>query len=172
MKKFASEAEMQEKFNEFLHDTLLQEEDIYLENELKGLVGIPDVVVYEKRNIYVNYVLSIELKLKNWQRALVQAYKYSSFSNMTFAIMDEATMAPALKNIIEFEHANVGLASFNIYKELKIYFVPEEKATFSKRLMYRFLEMMTNKSIEKKLYSNCSKLIYPTIRNIYENTEL
>jgi hypothetical protein len=54
-------------------------------------------------------VISIEAKLKNWQRALNQAYRYKRFSNFTFVLLEEKHSSPAIKNLDLFEKMGVGL---------------------------------------------------------------
>ncbi len=67
------------------------------------------------------YVVSIEAKLRDWKRALTQAYRYKTFSNQSWVLLDEAHILPALKSTNSFKNFGVGLASFSSQGELRIY---------------------------------------------------
>ena len=57
-----------------------QARDFVIMQEVEGLVGRPDILLKSKKN---KKIITIELKLKNWKRALAQAYKYKSFSDIS-----------------------------------------------------------------------------------------
>lgn len=67
------------------------------------------------------YVVSIEAKLRDWKKALTQAYRYKTFSNQSWVLLDEAHISPALKSTNSFKNYGVGLASFSSQGELRIY---------------------------------------------------
>jgi len=67
------------------------------------------------------HVVSLEAKLRDWQRALTQAYRYKTFSHESWVLLDEAHVAPALKNIKRFKNLGIGLASFSSHGELRIF---------------------------------------------------
>lgn len=69
-------------------------------------------VVREYRLI-TDTIISIEAKLKNWQRALHQAVRYHRFSNKSYVLLDRKHIKPALKNIHVFRERNVGLLSMD-----------------------------------------------------------
>ncbi len=54
-------------------------------------------------------VISIEAKLKNWDRALQQARRYQKFSDFSFVLLDGDRAAPALRNLHAFKQWNIGL---------------------------------------------------------------
>ncbi|HYC85365.1 MAG TPA: hypothetical protein VEB86_09095 [Chryseosolibacter sp.] len=58
-------------------------------------------------------VVAIEAKLKNWKRALKQAYRYKWFASYSYVFLDEQFIQPAVKNKSLFKSYNVGLASVN-----------------------------------------------------------
>ena len=95
--------------------------------EPNGLFGIPDIMIKSKE------IISIEAKLKNWKRALIQAYKYRSFSKKSYVFMDDDYIEAPLENIDEFKKFNIGLAGVSD-KKIKIYYEPEEMEPFSKKL--------------------------------------
>lgn len=90
--------------------------------------------VYEQLEKLVNPVgciVSIEAKLRDWQRALRQAYRYREFSNQSWVLMDAGRVAPALDNLQKFNRAEIGLASINPSGELFIHYEPEITNSFS-----------------------------------------
>lgn len=79
----------------------------------------------------VGCIVSIEAKLRDWQRALRQAYRYREFSNQSWVLMDAGRVAPALENLQKFNRAEIGLASINPSGELFIHYEPEITNSFS-----------------------------------------
>ena len=71
--------------------------------------------------------IAIEAKLKNWKRALDQAYRYKWFATQSYVILDSKYAKSACKNISKFKELNVGLAEINADGILKIHFKPIEK---------------------------------------------
>ena len=69
-------------------------------------------VVREYKLVTEN-IISIEAKLKNWQRALHQAIRYKRFSNKSYVLLDKKSIRPALKNIHTFQKRNIGLMSMD-----------------------------------------------------------
>jgi hypothetical protein len=74
-------------------------------------------------------IVGIEAKLKNWQRALTQAYRYKHFSNCVYVVLDEHYARPAIKAIDEFKRFNVGLVSIS-EAELTVHFTSKENDPF------------------------------------------
>ncbi|WP_420390534.1 hypothetical protein [Marinobacter sp.] len=66
-------------------------------------------------------ISSFEAKLKNWRKALEQAYRYKEFSDQSWVIMDECHISPALERIQEFSERNIGLASINTNGTFKVH---------------------------------------------------
>ncbi|MEP6674180.1 MAG: hypothetical protein ABJA78_03470 [Ferruginibacter sp.] len=71
-----------------------------------------------------NEVIAIEAKLKNWKRALDQAYRYKWFASQSFVVLDTKNIMPAKKNIQAFQKLNVGLAEINNFGVVKIIYKP------------------------------------------------
>lgn len=80
--------------------------------EWDGLFGIPDYVCFEKKERSIN-VVSFELKLKDWKTAIIQAFRYRSFSNKVYVVMPEDTVKRAMAHTDQFDRYGIGLASFN-----------------------------------------------------------
>lgn len=80
--------------------------------EWQGLFGIPDYVCFSKVNGEIK-VVSFELKLTNWRGALVQAFRYRSFSDYSYVVLPIETASKALEHLELFTRYGVGLISFN-----------------------------------------------------------
>lgn len=68
--------------------------------------------------------IAIEAKLKNWRRALNQAFRYRWFAKQSFVVLDSAFIKPAIANINEFKKLNVGLAEINVEGKITLHFKP------------------------------------------------
>jgi len=68
--------------------------------------------------------IAIEAKLKNWKRALNQAFRYKWFAKRTLVVLDSRYVKPALANIAMFKKMNVGLAEINKCGIIKLHFNP------------------------------------------------
>lgn len=88
------------------------------------------------KNYEMTYKLSyaIEAKLKDWKRALKQAYRYRWFAEHSYVVMDEFNAVPAINNIDLFKKYNVGLASINIQGQLKRIYNPTKEEPFDVKL--------------------------------------
>jgi len=126
---FQNEEDMSRNFRLHFLDNM-QVDNIKIFAELKGLVGIPDFVVCEHTSSY-KFVVSFELKLINWRRALSQAFKYRTFSNLAYVVIDESRSSSAIRNINCFRKYNIGLATFNNHGNFTVYFHPNEDSPFS-----------------------------------------
>lgn len=57
--------------------------------------------------------IAIEAKLKNWKRALMQAYRYKWFADYSYVVLDNAHAKAAIENVDSFKKLNVGLISIS-----------------------------------------------------------
>lgn len=71
--------------------------------------------------------IAIEAKLKNWKRALDQAFRYKWFAKKSFVVLDSSNIRPAIKNIVDFKKMNVGLAEISTNGEVLVHFNPVKK---------------------------------------------
>lgn len=94
---------------------------------------IPDMIMFSKHQQTILYVVSFEFKLKDWRRALVQAFRYRNFGNESYVVLDGASVAAALKNLEHFRLANVGLASIAVGGAIQVWHFPEPAIPFSSR---------------------------------------
>lgn len=95
--------------------------------EPEGLFGIPDVMIYN------GIIISFEFKLKNWKRALQQAFRYKSFSSLSYVFIEKKHLNPPLKNIELFEKTGIGLCTYN-NDEIEFIYTPQISEPFSDRL--------------------------------------
>ena len=80
--------------------------------EWQGLFGIPDYVCFSKGDGEID-VISFELKLTNWRGALMQAFRYRSFSDYSYVVLPEETAIKALEHLEMFIRYGIGLISFS-----------------------------------------------------------
>lgn len=79
----------------------------------KGDAGEDFTAVSLEKILKRRTLISFEAKLKNWQQALQQAYRYRYFSDKAIVVIPYENAKPALKNIEVFEELKVGLWSFD-----------------------------------------------------------
>jgi hypothetical protein len=103
--------------------------------ELQGLFGIPDhLLVLWKNNKNGRRLIrtvSFEIKKEKWKRALIQAYRYSAFSDYSFVVMDHAYVHRALTALEEFKRSNIGLLSVSKKGLVYWHFVPILRKPYS-----------------------------------------
>ena len=90
--------------------------------------------------------IAIEAKLKNWKRALEQAFRYKWFATQSYVVLDAKYIAPALKNISSFAQSNVGLACINLNGEITIIHKPVEEKPIDDKM-----NMLLNEYIRSAL---------------------
>lgn len=66
-----------------------------------------------QRQIARRHLYAFEAKLKDWQRALQQAFRYRYFADKAIVVMPCGNEGPALANLDAFRHLEVGLWSFD-----------------------------------------------------------
>jgi len=135
---FTTEKEMSKLFEKYLKSNF---GNTYLK-ECQGLFGVPDYVFYTKKKKEVS-IISFELKLKNWKQAAKQAFRYKSFSNLSYVVLSSKSANAALNNIQLFEKYNIGLAKFDIDSDFEILYKPE-------------LDMPHSEDLNKKLVDEVS----------------
>lgn len=151
---FSTEKEM---VNSFLHNPQLDKNLGYTEwkkwkaIEVSGLFGIPDVVIaFGKVSATGNRIVrtyAFELKLRNWKRALTQAYRYSAFAHYSSVVLDYAHVQPALENLYLFKRSNIGLLTIDTNNNIVWYNRPKYQQPYSAQL-HKQLSL----SIEPKLF--------------------
>ncbi len=94
-------------------------------------------------------LIAIEAKLKNWKRALEQAFRYKWFAKKAFVVLDSINIQPAIKNITQFERLNVGLAEINKQGKVIIHFKPLKNQPIDEKMWILF-----NEEIKKSFLRN------------------
>ena len=111
------------------------------DTEVPGLFGVPDVLfAFAKRNVRGDRllrVLSFEMKLTNWRKALAQAFRYQAFSHYSYVVMDQFYVRRALLHLDRFERANIGLVGISVTGDLEWYHRPRYRRPYSDRLHRR-----------------------------------
>jgi hypothetical protein len=148
---FATEQEMSKMFEKYLKTNF---GNTYLK-ECQGLFGVPDFVFYAKENQDIS-IISFELKLKNWKRAVKQAFRYKSFSNITYVVLSAANVKAALSNIDIFEKYNIGLAKFGKENDFEILYKPLLDNPYSENLN---LKLKENIGSSRRKFKNIDTLI-------------
>ncbi len=59
------------------------------------------------------FLTAFEMKLKNWKRALSQAYRYSYFSDCAIVVLPEDAAERASAHLSDFQRLGVGLWSYD-----------------------------------------------------------
>ena len=124
---------------------------IYYGCEVPSLFGIPDIVFTNcNQHNVVEEVIAVELKLKNWKKALLQAFRYRSFADLSFVILDDTNINSAMVNIEEFKKSNIGLLGLTDEGELIPYYIPSPNKPFSDRLVSEVSTLVQTTEIFKE----------------------
>lgn len=109
-------------------------------------VKIVDSVFYIDQNYELpfNFNFAIEAKLKDWKRALKQAYRYKWFAEYSFVVMDAHYAKAAIRNISIFEKYNVGLATISPNGKLIRYYSPIQQRPIDPKMQILFSEKIRN----------------------------
>lgn len=94
-------------------------------------------IFYRIKNTYQHQIeetIAIEAKLKNWKRALHQAYRYKWFASLSYVVLDCKNINPAIRNIHEFKKYNVGLATIAKNGNLDVLFKPQSEAPLDSKM--------------------------------------
>jgi hypothetical protein len=98
----------------------------------------------------ISDTIAIEAKLKNWKRALNQAFRYQWFAKKSFVVLDSINIGPAIKNIEEFKRYNVGLAEINNSGNLILHFKPVKANPIDYKMWILLNETLKNHFILDK----------------------
>ncbi len=123
-----------------------------ISKSIEKLVANKYVVTNNGHDFYIGEVyelpfkenFAIEAKLKDWKRALKQAYRYKWFAEYSYVVMDEYFSSSAIKNIDSFEKYNVGLATITTDGILKRHYTPKRQKPFDPKMQILFSEKIKN----------------------------
>lgn len=118
----------------------------YHELEVRGLFGIPDLIIANKISNEETekqmQTFAFEMKLSNWKRALMQAFRYRSFADCSYVILDNDKIKPAQKNVRAFINANIGLLGIDKNGIIHIYYEPIQEDPYSHKLTNNFRDII------------------------------
>jgi hypothetical protein len=101
-------------------------------------------------------VVAIEAKLRDWKRALVQAYRYLEFAHESWVLLDHNFIGNALREKEMFRSSGVGLASFSIRGDLYIHIPSRKRKQPENALAWRTQAILSRHLLEPKV-QNSSK---------------
>lgn len=113
--------------------------------------------IKKKYKIYVNYIVAIEFKLKNWKRALHQAIRYQSFAKYSYVLLDDLYLSPARKNLELFVKHNIGLIGVNKNGSIEIVSKPKCSRPYDIKSKILLNELILSHSFPFKNVSQVSK---------------
>ena len=132
-----------------------QWEDARLISELTGFFGVPDLVIAcsKKTRTYnsLTRTFAFEFKLKNWKKALIQAFKYAAFAQYSYVVMDKKYVGPAKRRVEEFERANIGLVSVDEDGQIEVIYKPKLRKPYSNEMRKEFDEIISSQGIKLSL---------------------
>lgn len=139
--------------NDIIKITRLSKQQVYCSIERLDssayILRLDDQVV-EILNVYrsnISSTIAIEAKLKNWKRALHQAYRYKWFAAKSYVLLDKANLGPAVKNLVEFQLMGVGLLSLDMQGNLDMVFDPSLDKPIDEKM-----EMLLNEKVREQLH--------------------
>jgi hypothetical protein len=140
---FKSEISLMQSFMECEAwiDIINSEEYITHYEEMKGLFGIPDLLIVTNSANGIR-LMACELKLRDWKRGLIQAFKYRAFSNLSYLVIDESYIHLITRNLEMFIKANIGIISISDQGDVITYYTPIETEPYSKELYFKVLESL------------------------------
>lgn len=94
--------------------------------------------------------IAIEAKLKNWKRALDQAFRYKWFAKKSFVVLDSINIKPAIAQIHQFKKLNVGLAEISKSGKLILHFNPSKKDPIDYKMWMLLNEILRKSLLRKK----------------------
>lgn len=99
-------------------------------------------ILSEKYELSFNSAIAFEAKLKNWQRALTQAYRYRWFADISYVVLDEHFAHKALENIVQFKNANVGLITLSDVGKITYHHSPLAQKPIDPSMQMSFSEYL------------------------------
>lgn len=105
---------------------------VVLRCEVKGFVGVPDILLAFGRPSRSTCFRTIcfELKLSNWKRALMQAYRYAAFADYSFVVLDVSAETKAIAHLDLFVRSNIGLITVSEDDKLSLHYFPKARRPY------------------------------------------
>jgi hypothetical protein len=131
----ATENQIKKSLKKLLLDSYIKEQDTFFN-------------IRDSYKSITSKTIAIEAKIKNWKRALNQAFRYKWFASQSYVVLDSKYANSAISNIAEFKKINVGLAEINIKGELTIHHKPKSEKPIDDKMF-----MLLNEQIKQYLLS-------------------
>jgi len=94
--------------------------------------------------------IAIEAKLKNWKRALNQAYRYKWFASTSYVVLDEKRISGAVLNIDLFKKMNVGLACIDKKGNVSVLYKPKKEKPIDEKMQMLLNERVLVNYLDKR----------------------
>lgn len=92
------------------------------------------------------HLFAFEGKIKDWRRALQQAFRYRYFADKAIVVMPQAGAAAALKNFDAFRHACVGFWTFDPNSGvIREHYTPTRIRAFNAEARIKAIRLLTSK---------------------------
>jgi hypothetical protein len=114
----------------------------YVLTELRGLFGIPDVIVARHIGHDSFHAVAFEMKISNWQHALMQAFRYRAFADRSYVCMDQKFVHRAVLHIDRFLAAGVGLLSVDTAGMISVHYDPPHEEPYSAAKRAKLAELI------------------------------
>ncbi len=88
---------------------------------------------------FVETTVAIEAKLRDWKKALHQAYRYKRFANFSFVLLPATNASRAIQNLNLFKQYGIGLVTLE-ENDLQIHFAPTRRDSITKDAFLRVNE--------------------------------
>ena len=116
--------------------------------EVPGLFGIPVLLAIAVRNTTRTgsrlECVAFEMKLCDWRRGLVQAFRYRSFASQSYLVLDLERCKSALSHLERFTKADIGLVGVGIDGTTTVFHRPHDESPYSEHLTSLLEEMVLN----------------------------
>lgn len=102
-------------------------------------------IAFEKQ-LNRRHLHAFEGKLKDWQRALQQAFRYRYFADKAIVVMPGDNAAPAVANLDAFRYAVVGLWTFDgITGTIREHYTPTRVRAFNGAARQKAIRILSSK---------------------------
>lgn len=124
-----NKAQITKSLNKLIRRALIQKDDVYF-------------ILTSKYELAYSQSIAIEAKLKNWKRALMQAYRYKWFADYSYVVLDHSHIKPALQNLELFKKYNIGLISICPNGFFERHNTPRKEQPLDKRMQILLSETL------------------------------
>ena len=129
------------------------------EREVEGLFGVPDFVCafgsLSSSGDRMIHTFAFEMKLRNWRRALIQAFRYAAFAHFSYVVMDHEHVDRATRQLSLFRRCNVGLISVKPDGETVVHAHPRYQEPYSDSLGTLLVERVSRALFPIHVEANC-----------------